>query len=86
MEGSGWTSMSDSKTRARPSMEEPSKPRPFFEGALHLGRGQRHRLQRTDDVGEPQPDKPHVALFDGSEDEFLLAVHGLPFTPVRNGL
>jgi hypothetical protein len=35
--GSGWASRSDSYERVRPSIAEPSKPRPFGEGALDLG-------------------------------------------------
>ena len=45
------------------------------EGPLELGRGDRHRLQGAEHVGEPEPDEPDVALFDGAEDELLLTVH-----------
>ncbi len=45
------------------------------EGALELGRGDRDGLQGAEHVGEPEPDEPDVALFDGAEDELLLTVH-----------
>ena len=39
-------------------------------------------------VGEPEPDEPDVALFDGAEDELLLTVHGsnpaAPVSPAGN--
>lgn len=51
------------------------KAQPLLERALHFGRGQRHGLQRANDVGEPQPHEPHVALFDRPKDKLLLAIH-----------
>ena len=45
------------------------------EGALELGRRDRHRLQGAEHVGEPEPDEPDVALFDRAEHELLLTVH-----------
>jgi hypothetical protein len=55
---------------------------PLGEGTLELGRGDGHRLQRPEHVGEPQPDEPDVALFDGAQDELLLTVH-VPILPHR---
>ena len=46
------------------------------EGALELGRGDGDRLQRAQDVREPEPNEPDVALLDGPEHELLLSVHG----------
>ena len=83
VDGSGLTSMSASYTRARPSIAEPSNPMPFGEGTLELGRGDSHGLQRAEDVGEPEPDEPDVALLDGAEHELLLPVHGVPSVLVR---
>ena len=44
------------------------------EGALQLGRRDRHRLQRAEHVGEPQPHEADVALLQRPEDELLLLV------------
>ena len=48
---------------------------PLGERTLKLGGRNRHRLQRPDDVGEPQPDEPDVALFNRAQDKLLLTVH-----------
>ena len=53
----------------------PVESESLLEGAFHLGRGQGHGLERSYDVGEPQPHEPHVALFDRPQDKLLLAVH-----------
>ena len=45
------------------------------EGALDLGRGDRDRLERADDVGEPEPDELDAPLLDRAKNELLLAVH-----------
>src|SRR5699024_12182318 len=45
------------------------------ERPLQLGRGDRHRLQHPEHVGEPEPDEPHVPLLDGSQYVLLLLVH-----------
>ena len=55
------------------------------EGPLELGRRDGDRLQGAEHVGEPEPDEPDVALFDGAEDELLLTVHGSnPAPPVSH--
>ena len=43
--------------------------------AFDFGGGNRHVLQRSQDVGEPQAHKLYAALFDGPKDEILLLVH-----------
>src|SRR5690606_15645250 len=48
---------------------------PLGEGALDLGRGDRHRLQGADDIGEPQAHELDAALLDRAEDEVPLLVH-----------
>src|SRR5699024_5745150 len=45
------------------------------ERPLQLGRGDRHRFQHPEHVGEPEPDEPHVPLLDGSQYVLLLLVH-----------
>ncbi len=50
----------------------------LVERAVELGRGDRHRLQRAEDVGEPEPDEADLALLERAQYEFLLAVHNAP--------
>src|SRR5690606_17558255 len=47
------------------------------EGLLELGGRDGHRLQRAEDVGEPEPDKPDVPFLDGAKDILLLTIHAL---------
>ena len=47
----------------------------LFEGAFQLGRRDRHGLEVSEHVGEPQPDKANVAFFQRAQHEFLLAIH-----------
>jgi hypothetical protein len=47
------------------------------ESALELGRGNRHRLEKAEDVGEPQPDEADVPLLDRPQDELLLPLHAI---------
>ena len=68
--------MSDSNTRAKPSMAEPSNPMPSLNAPFELGRRDRHRLQEAEHVGEPEPDEPDVTFLEGAQDELLLTVHG----------
>src|SRR5699024_6791827 len=53
------------------------KTKPLGKCIFHFSWGQCHRFQRCGDVGEPQPDKPHLAVFQGAEHVFLLAIHGI---------
>ena len=41
----------------------PVEAHPFAEGSLDLGRGNRHRLERAEHIGEPQSHEADVALF-----------------------
>ncbi len=49
---------------------------PVGERALQLGGGDRHRLQRAEHVGEPEPDEPDVPLLQRAQHELFLPVHG----------
>ena len=53
----------------------PVEADPLRERALQLGRGDRHRLEEAEHVGEPQPDETDVALLEGPEHELFLPVH-----------
>ncbi len=46
------------------------------ERALQFGGGDRHRLQRAEHVGEPEPDEPDVPLLQRAQHELFLPVHG----------
>ena len=48
---------------------------PVGERALQLGGGDRHRLQRAEHVGEPEPDEPDVPLLQRAQHELFLPVH-----------
>ena len=48
---------------------------PLGEGPLDLGGRDRHGLEVSEHVGEPQPDKANVAFFQRAQHEFLLAIH-----------
>src|SRR5690606_32528914 len=50
---------------------------PLGERLLELSGRHGDRLQRTQHIGEPEPDEPDVALLDGPEDILLLTIHGL---------
>ena len=50
------------------------------ERPLDLGRGDRHRLQGADDVGEPEPDELDSSLLDGPENEVALLIHPHPLS------
>ena len=58
---------------------------PLGEGALDLGRGDRHRLERADDVGEPEADELDAALLDRAQNEVTLLVHRIPSGAGRRG-
>ena len=58
-----------------PLDDRPVEADALGEGPLELGRRDGDRLQGAEHVGEPEPDEPDVALFDGAEDELLLTVH-----------
>ena len=83
MDGSGWASMSDSNTLARPSMAEPSKPRPSSKAPSTSAGASATDFSGTDDVGKPQAYEAHITLFDSSQNELLLAVHGASFPGQR---
>ena len=48
--------------RAKPSIDEPSKPMPSVEGAFELFDGDGEALQEAEDVREPQPDELDVQV------------------------
>ena len=54
------------------------EPEPFAEGSLDLSRCDRHRLERADDVCEPEPDEFDAPLLDRSQNEVTLLVHRIP--------
>ncbi|BAI65154.1 predicted NAD/FAD-dependent oxidoreductase [Rothia mucilaginosa DY-18] len=54
------------------------KAQALIEGAFYLGGRERNGFEGADHVGEPEADEADVALFDGAQYEFLLAVHELP--------
>jgi hypothetical protein len=45
------------------------------EGSFQLGRRDRHRLQKTENVGEPHSDEANVSLLDCPQYELGLLVH-----------
>ena len=47
----------------------------LVEHRLELGRRDRNRLELAEDVGEPQADEAHAALFDRAKDVFLFSRH-----------
>ncbi len=47
----------------------------LLERTLEFGGCDGHRLEVTEDVGEPQPDEADVAFFQRAQDEFLLPIH-----------
>jgi hypothetical protein len=51
------------------------EPNAFGEGALELGRRDRHRLQEAEHVREPQPHEADVALLKGAQHELGLFIH-----------
>ena len=50
------------------------------EGALDLGRRDRHRFQGADDVGEPEPDELDAPLLDRAKNEVTLLIHPHPLS------
>ncbi len=54
------------------------EPEPLGERPLDLRRRDGDRLERADDIGEPEPDELDPALFNRSENEVALLVHGAP--------
>ena len=54
------------------------KAQALIEGAFYFSRCERHGFEGADHIGEPETDEADVALFDGAQYEFLLAVHELP--------
>jgi hypothetical protein len=49
------------------------------ERPLDLGRGDGHRLEGPDNVGEPETDELDTPLLDGTKNEVALLVHSGPF-------
>ncbi len=47
----------------------------LLEGDLELCGGDLDRFQKAQDIGEPQADEAHAALFDGAQDVLVLAFH-----------
>ena len=72
--GSGIASTSDSWIREKPSIDEPSNVIPSLERVVELGRADREALEVAEHVGEPQPDQPHAAFFDGAQHVVTLLV------------
>src|SRR5690606_4409491 len=58
------------------------------ERPLHLGRRDRHRLERSDHIREPEAHELHAALFDGAQHEVSLLVHAhtSSSSPASDGL
>ena len=54
------------------------KAQALIEGAFYFSRCERNGFEGADHVGKPEADEADVALFDGAQYEFLLAVHELP--------
>ena len=75
VDGSGLASMSDSWTRVKPSIAEPSKPMPSANAPSSSAGATATDLRKPEHVGEPQPDESDVALLEGAEHELLLLVH-----------
>ncbi len=71
MLGSGQATMSDSSMRAKPSIDEPSKPMPFLEGAFELGRRHREALEEAQHVGEPEAHELDLLVLHDAKDIFL---------------
>src|SRR5699024_10528159 len=49
----------------------------LVEGAFEFGRGDGHRFEHAEYIGEPEPDEAHVAFLDGPQHVLLLFVHSL---------
>ena len=75
VDGSGRATMSASETRAKPSIDGAVEADALLEGALQFGGRDRHRLEVSEHVGEPQPDEADVAFLQRAQHEFLLPIH-----------
>ena len=74
--GSGRARTSDSWTRLKPSMAEPSKVMPSSRAFSSSAGVMREGLGRAQHVGEPQLDEADGPLLDRPQHVFLLAAHG----------
>ncbi len=57
----------------------PVEPESLRECALDLCRGDGDGLQRSDDIGEPQPHELDATFLDRAKNEVALLVHPAPF-------
>ena len=73
--GSGVASTSLSWTRREAVDRRAVEGHPLVERALQLGRGDREGLRDPENVGEPELDELHAALFDGAKHVLALALH-----------
>ena len=71
--GSGRASMSDSWTRLKPSMAEPSKVMPSSRAVSSSAGVIAKRFSVPEHVGEPEADEADAALLDGPQDVVELA-------------
>ncbi len=56
-------------------MAEPSNPIPSSKAPSSSAGAIATDLRYPENIGEPQADKPNVALFQGTKHEFFLAIH-----------
>src|SRR5699024_11027394 len=49
----------------------------LVKSAFEFGRGDGHRFEHAEHIGEPESDEAHVAFLDGPQHVFLLFVHSL---------
>ena len=57
----------------------------FSEGALNLGWRNRHHLESSHDVGEPEADELHSALLNCAQNKIALFIHHISFEPMWRG-
>ena len=86
MFGSGMRSMSDSWTRLKPSIAEPSKVMPSSRAVSSSAGVDGEALELAEDVGEPQADEADAAFLDGSEHVVVLVLHRASLTGRGEGL
>jgi len=72
--GSGFANISDSVTRANPSIAEPSKPIPSAKAFSNSAGAIATDFRKSQDIRKPQTDKANVALFQCAKDELLLLI------------
>ena len=75
VDGSGRATVSDSDTRAKPSIDDAVEADALLERTLQFGGRDGDRLEVSEHVGEPQPDEADVAFLQRAQHEFLLPIH-----------